>query len=45
MTEQTIQDIQKLAEEMWEGCHGCDEMDKYMWISGFIEGYLIAKSE
>ena len=44
-TEQSIQDIQKLAEQTWEGCHGCDDMDKYMWTGGFVTGYLMAKSE
>jgi hypothetical protein len=43
--QQTLQDIRQLAERMWEGCHGCDETDKQMWINGFVNGYLIAKSE
>lgn len=41
---QTLEQIKELAERMWEGCHGCDEMDKYMWTGGFIEGYLMAQS-
>lgn len=43
MEQQDIQDLQKLAEQMWEGCHGCDDMDKYMWTGGFVSGYLIAR--
>ena len=43
--QQTLEEIKQLAEKMWEGCHGCDEMDKYMWIGGFVEGYLTAKSD
>ena len=43
MTQQDIQDLQKLAEQMWEGCDGCDDMDKYMWTGGFINGYLYHK--
>lgn len=45
MAQLTLEEIKELAERMWEGCHGCDEMDKYMWIGGFIDGYLMAKSE
>jgi hypothetical protein len=30
----------KLAEKQWEGCHGCDENDKYFWINGFVSGYM-----
>lgn len=41
----TLEEIRKLAERMWEGCHGCDEFDKQMWINGFINGCLTAKSE
>ena len=40
-----IQVLQELADRAWEGCHGCDETDKYMWTSGFIQGYLSAQSE
>ena len=45
MAQLTLEEIKELAERMWEGCHGCDEMDKYMWIGGFIDGYLMARSE
>lgn len=38
----TLEEIRKLAEKQWEGCHGCDAYDKQMWINGFISGYLIA---
>lgn len=27
--------IRKLAEEAWEGCHGCDENDKHFWMKGY----------
>ena len=39
----TAQEIEKLAEAAWEGCHHCDENDKYFWINGFVHGYLDAK--
>jgi hypothetical protein len=39
----TRQEIEQLAETQWEGCHGCDESDKYFWINGFIHGYLNAR--
>ena len=42
---QTLQEIRELAESMWEGCHGCDETDKHMWINGFVTGYLTSKTE
>ena len=45
MAQLTLQEIKDLAERMWEGCHGCDETDKQMWINGFVMGYLTAKSE
>jgi len=28
-----------MAEDSWEGCHGCTESDKNFYISGFISGY------
>ena len=39
----TTKEIRKLAESAWEGCDGCDENDKYFWISGYIIGYLNAR--
>lgn len=45
MAQLTLQEIRQLAERMWEGCHGCDETDKQMWINGFVTGYLLSKSE
>ena len=42
MEQQTLKEIEQLAEKMWEGCHGCDEMDKYMWTGGFMQGYLMS---
>ena len=38
----TLEELKKLAESYWEGCDGCDQNDKQMWISGFIAGYLWA---
>jgi hypothetical protein len=35
--------LEQLARESWEGCHGCDENDKYFWMNGFITGYLNAR--
>lgn len=45
MVQLTLQEIKDLAERMWEGCHGCDETDKQMWINGFVMGYLTAYNE
>ena len=39
----TRQEIEKLAESAWEGCHGCDENDKNFWMNGFMIGYLNAQ--
>jgi hypothetical protein len=39
----TRQEIERLAETQWEGCHGCDENDKMFWINGFVIGYLNAR--
>lgn len=38
-----LDEIRQLAEKAWEGCHGCDENDKQMWINGFVTGYLNSK--
>jgi len=43
--ELTLEQIRKLAEETWEGCHHCDEYDKQFWINGFISGYLIGQDD
>jgi hypothetical protein len=39
----TAKEIEQLAETQWEGCHHCDDNDKYFWISGFVMGYLNAR--
>jgi hypothetical protein len=39
----TVEEIKKLAEKAWEGCHGCDENDKNFWVNGFVMGYLNAE--
>jgi hypothetical protein len=36
----TTKEIKQLAESAWEGCHHCDENDRYFWINGFMIGYL-----
>jgi hypothetical protein len=41
----TTDEIKKLAEQRWEGCHHCDENDKYFWMNGFVAGYLEARIE
>ena len=40
-----LKKIYKLAEESWEGCDGCDENDKRLWINGFQKGYYTAKPD
>jgi hypothetical protein len=35
----TLQELNELAEQSWEGCDGCDENNKYFWIKGFQSGY------
>jgi len=41
----TLKEIQQLAETQWEGCDGCDDNDKQMWINGFTFGYLNAQTD
>jgi hypothetical protein len=41
----TTDEINKLAEQRWEGCHHCDENDKYFWMNGFVMGYLESRVE
>ena len=36
--------LRELAEDLWEGCDGCDDNDKEFWISGFTSGYNFCKS-
>jgi hypothetical protein len=36
-------ELEQLAESAWEGCHHCDENDKYFWMNGFMIGYLNAQ--
>ena len=35
----TLKELTQLAEQSWEGCHGCDENDKNFFINGFRAGY------
>ena len=37
--EKIKKELEELAESQWEGCHGCDENDKYFWTGGFIAGH------
>ncbi len=37
--------VNRLAEEAWEGCDGCDENDKTFWINGFVHGYMKRDNE
>ena len=32
--------LEKMANEAWEGCHGCDENDKYFFTQGFVTALL-----
>ena len=34
-----------LAESHWEGCDGCDENDKYFWITGFMIGLNVGRGD
>ncbi len=43
MNKEELEQITKLAEKQWEGCHGCDDNDKYFWMNGFVQGYLNAR--
>jgi len=36
----TIEDLKQIAEQSWEGCDGCTEQDKQIWVSGFVTGVL-----
>jgi hypothetical protein len=44
-THMTVKEIREIAEKSWEGCHGCDEYDKGLWINGFVTGYLNASQD
>jgi hypothetical protein len=34
-----------LAQSHWEGCDGCDENDKYFWITGFMMGLNVGRGD
>jgi len=36
----TLQELKQVAEQCWEGCHGCTEQDKAFWVNGFVAGVL-----
>jgi len=40
----TQEELKKIAEESWEGCDGCTETDKQMYINGFIKGFNLSES-
>lgn len=39
------EELKKKAEASWEGCHGCNESDRDMWINGYIKGALANQIE
>ena len=40
-----VEELKKKAEASWEGCHGCNESDRDMWINGYIKGALANQIE
>lgn len=34
--ESKLKKYEKMAEESWEGCDGCDDNDKYFYVGGFV---------
>lgn len=41
----TQEEIEKLANDHWEGCNGCDANDKYFFIKGFGCAYRQLKED
>ena len=41
----TLEEIQQLAKDSWEGCDGCDANDEYFFIKGFGCGYRQLREE
>ncbi len=35
-----ISELQGMAEQAWEGCDGCTEQDKDIWLKGYIAGAM-----
>jgi len=33
-------ELQGMAEQAWEGCDGCTEQDKDIWVKGYMAGAL-----
>ena len=36
--------LDKIATDLWEGCHGADQNDRSFWVNGFKSGYNYCKS-
>ena len=36
----TLEELKQIAEQCWDGCDGCTEQDKQMWVNGFVTGVL-----
>ena len=41
----SLEEIQQLAKDSWEGCDGCDENDKYFFVKGFGCAYRQLKED
>jgi len=39
------EEIEKFADESWEGCDGCTEQDEIMYKNGYVKGYNAAIAE
>jgi hypothetical protein len=35
-----VSELQGMAEQAWEGCDGCTEQDKDIWVKGYMAGAL-----
>jgi hypothetical protein len=35
-----IKELKNKAEQSWDGCDGCSQDDKQMWINGYLAGAL-----
>lgn len=40
ISRERLEEAYRLAEESWDGCHGCTENDKYFYINGYVKSYL-----
>jgi hypothetical protein len=40
-----MENVEKLADQSWEGCDGCTEAEEAIYKNGYVHGYNAAKGQ